>query len=106
MPQELYESRIDAEHDGDRRSWALGLVPLALPPARATAIGALVTNLGVSLGAFLTMKHVMIAIGTALVLLAGWGLSTGAFSDAAPVPVDSVVDVQTVDPETKSGKQA
>lgn len=93
----MLREQLDAEHGGDRRAWAVGLVPLAVPPARATAIGALVTNLGVSLGALLTMKHVMIALGGALALLVGWGLSTGAFSDAAPAPIEESTRTEVVD---------
>ncbi len=37
---DMLRERFDSEHGGDRRSWQLALVPLAVPGGRAAAVGA------------------------------------------------------------------
>lgn len=72
--------RLDAEHGGDRRAWALALVPLAL--AKPAAAG----FLGLALRGGLAMsKRKLLAAAAALALLGvGTLWSIGTFREATP----------------------
>ena len=80
--QQLRE-RLDAEHDGHRQQWAIGLVPLAVPLAPKGAAAALVASVAAWVWA---MKHLVIAVVSVAAFLFGLGLATNWFGQGAVEP--------------------
>jgi RNA polymerase sigma-70 factor (ECF subfamily) len=83
---EELRTRLDHKHGGERREWALALIPLSIPRlAKTAALGGTAAGVGTWLGV-LMLKKSLIAL-SAVLLVSGWFV-LDAFDAKDPLPPD------------------